>query len=156
MQSLAGEDSEISPYSCVTLVTAEIHPQRPPTLEDAHTVSAPALAPPNLVVTPTTKGTEQTPPLPPPRGRGLATGNKWEMHYAELDLGQPLGWGKFGTVVRATLRKDDDTLRCAHPLARLEMGQGGSEHQWRVAVKLMTGGSLLEESGCQCTMWLPL
>ena len=67
------------------------------------------------------------------------------MHYAELQLEGGLGWGKFGTVVRGTLRKDSDTLRCVHPVARLEMGQGGSEHQWRVAVKFMAGRSMLEE-----------
>ena len=139
------DDLEITPYSCVTLVNVEVHPlQLPtPTVVDKPDPSAPQLAPPNLVVTLPSEGedSEQTPTHPPPRGRRLATGNKWEMHYVELDLDQPLGSGKFGTVVRGTLRKDDDSLRCAQPVARLEMGQGGSDHQWRVAVKQMAGGS---------------
>ena len=141
--STAGDDLEITPYSCVTLVNVEVHPLPPPIVEDKPDPSAPQLAPPNLVVTLPSEGedSEQTPTHPPPRGRRLATGNKWEMHYTELDLDQPLGSGKFGTVVRGTLRKDDDSLRCAQPVARLEMGQGGSDHQWRVAVKQMAGGS---------------
>ena len=140
--STAGDDVEITPYSCVTLVNVEVHPQPPPTVEDKPDPSAPQLAPPNVVVTLPSEGedSEQTPTHPPPRGRRLATGNKWEMHYVELNLDQPLGSGKFGTVVRGTLRKDDDSLRCAHPVARLEKGQGGSDHQWRVAVTQMTGG----------------
>ena len=141
--STAGDDLEITPYSCVTLVNVEVHPLPPPIAEDKPDPSAPQLAPPNLVVTLPSEGedSEETPTHPPPRGRRLATGNKWEMHYAELELDQPLGSGKFGTVVRGTLRKDNDSLRCAQPVARLEMGQGGSDHQWRVAVKQMAGGS---------------
>ena len=136
------------PYSCT--VAVEIHPRPPPPLESVSTSSLPRLAPPNLVVSQPAKGGDNLPPLPPPRGRGLRTGNAWEMRYRDLQLEQPLGCGKFGTVVRGTLRKDDDTLRCSHAVARLEMGQGGSDHQWRVAVKLMAGGSTLEEGGCQC------
>ena len=141
--STVGDDLEITPYSCVTLVNVEVHPLPTPIAEDKPDPSAPQLAPPNLVVTLPSEGedSKQTPTHPPPRGRRLATGNKWEMHYAELDLDQPLGSGKFGTVVRGTLRKDDESLRCAQPVARLEMGQGGSDHQWRVAVKQMAGGS---------------
>ena len=141
--STVRDDLEITPYSCVTLVNVEVHPLPPPIAEDKPDPSAPQLAPPNLVVTLPSEceDSEQTPTHPPPQGRRLATGNKWEMHYAELDLDQPLGSGKFGTVVRGTLRKDDDSLRCAQPVARLEMGQGGSDHQWRVAVKQMAGGS---------------
>ena len=143
-QSAVGDDLEITPYSCVTRATVEIHPPSPPTLEDEST-PVPRLAPPNLVVAHPPKGGDTPPLLPPPRRRGLRTGNAWEMRYRDLKLELPLGCGKFGTVVRATLCKDDDSLRCAHPVARLEMGQGGSDHQWRVAVKRMSGGSALEE-----------
>ena len=153
MQSTVGDDLEITPYSCVTLVNTEIHPLSPPTAEDTPIPSVSLSTPPNLVVTKPTEGDDQPPALPPPRGRGLATGNRWEMHYAELQLEGGLGWGKFGTVVRGTLRKDSDTHRCVHPVARLEMGQGGSEHQWRVAVKFMAGGSMLEEvSSVHCVV----
>ena len=77
------------------------------------------------------------------------------MRYKDLLLEGGLGWGKFGTVVRGTLRKDSDTQRCVHPVARLEMGQGGSEHQWRVAVKFMAGGSVEGGVGL-CIVWSSL
>ena len=76
------------------------------------------------------------------------------MRYKDLLLEGGLGWGKFGTVVRGTLRKDSDTHRWVHPVARLEMGQGGSQHQWRVAVKFMAGGSV-GGGVCLCIVWSP-
>ena len=129
-------NDEIAPYSSTT--KAEIHPRAPPTSEDPPTSSLPHLAPPNLVVDLPSECPQKLPTLPPPRGRGL---RRWEMSYANLWLGQGLGWGNTGVVVKAILIKDDYNQRVVNRLARLEKSQGGGEHHWMVAVKRIKGGS---------------
>ena len=131
-------NDEITPYSCATRV--ELHPQAPPTSDDPPTPSVPHLAPPNLVVPLPNECPEKSPPLPPPRGRG--TEDKWEMSYANLLLGQGLGWGNSGIVVKAIVIKDDYNQSVVDRLARLTMVPGGSGHQWIVAVKRTKGESV--------------
>ena len=82
----------------------------------------------------------ETPPLlPPPRGRGLARGDSWEMSYANLCLGQGLGWGNSGIVVKAELATDVDNQEFINRLARLEKNEGDDSDQWTVAVKRIRG-----------------
>ena len=132
-----GGNEGIAPYSCITL--AEVHPQAPPTSEDPHTPSVPHLAPPNLVVDLPSERPETPPLLPPPRGRGLAKGDSWEMSYANLCLGQGLGWGNSGIVVKAELATDVDNQEFINRLARLEKNEGDDSDQWTVAVKRIRG-----------------
>ena len=126
-------------------------------MEDPPDPSLPCLAPPNLVVDLPSECPEKPPPqVPPPQGRGLARGNRWEMRYADLRLGHGLGWGNSGVVAKAKLVKNEYNLWVVNRLARLEKSQGSYEHKWIVAVKRTKGGSILEEAFCGYTMWAPL
>ena len=147
LSAAGGSSDEITPYSCATL--AKVHPPPSPTLEDPPNPSLPHLAPPNLIVDLPRECPERPPPLlPPPRGRGLDRGDSWEMSYANLLLEEGLGWGNSGIVVKAILAKDKDNKVIGKRLARLAMGQGGTGHQWIVAVKRTKGGSIMVECFC--------
>ena len=145
-------NEEVAPYSCSTLVVAEIHPQPPTTLKDAPTPLPQDLAPPNLVVAQPSECHETpTPPLPPPRNKDQPTWDEWEMTYADLLLKGGLGWGNSGIVVQGILAKDKDR-KAIERVARLEMAQEGGCEQWTVAVKCVKGASVLltlKEGFCQ-------